>query len=139
VAPPLPAAPDAPALPALPAAPPPVPEAPVPAVAPPPVPAVPLVSPLPAPHPTAAAIAAPTINPRKRSQALMPIHVARSVDPSRIRDVSMTRARHPVPLPLGEGQERRMMGGPIDLDALIDYVKEHTPFTAGTLGRITRR
>jgi 5'-nucleotidase len=28
-------------------------------------------------------------------------------------------------------------GGPVDLDALIAYVKAHTPFTAGTLDRIT--
>jgi 5'-nucleotidase len=30
------------------------------------------------------------------------------------------------------------VGGPIDLDVLIEYVKHHTPFTAGTLDRITR-
>jgi 5'-nucleotidase len=30
------------------------------------------------------------------------------------------------------------VGGPIDLDVLIQYVKEHTPFTAGTLDRITK-
>jgi 5'-nucleotidase len=30
------------------------------------------------------------------------------------------------------------VGGPVDLDALIAYVKAHTPFTAGTLDRITR-
>jgi len=30
------------------------------------------------------------------------------------------------------------VGGPIDLDVLIAYVKAHTPFTAGTLDRITR-
>lgn len=31
------------------------------------------------------------------------------------------------------------VGGPIDLDVLIEYVKDHTPFTAGTLDRITRQ
>ena len=30
------------------------------------------------------------------------------------------------------------VGGPIDLDVLIQYVEDHTPFTAGTLDRITR-
>jgi len=30
------------------------------------------------------------------------------------------------------------VGGPIDLDVLIKYVKAHTPFTAGTLDRISR-
>jgi 5'-nucleotidase len=35
-------------------------------------------------------------------------------------------------------QGTNQVGGPIDLDVLIDYVKEHTPFTAGTLDRITR-
>ncbi|HEY7374417.1 MAG TPA: 5'-nucleotidase C-terminal domain-containing protein [Polyangia bacterium] len=30
------------------------------------------------------------------------------------------------------------VGGPIDLDVLIQYVKEHTPFTAGALDRVTR-
>ena len=27
---------------------------------------------------------------------------------------------------------RNQVGGPIDLDVLIQYVKDHTPFTAGT-------
>ena len=29
------------------------------------------------------------------------------------------------------------VGGPIDLDVLIQYVKDHTPFTPGPLDRIT--
>src|SRR5262245_29374118 len=35
-------------------------------------------------------------------------------------------------------QGTNQVGGPIDLDVLIQYVKDHTPFTAGTLDRITR-